>query len=480
MTSRSATISDLIREHQRDPWEEAKQRFFQMDGAGANTKYWDSLTRQVVTAINVVSWLRDAGANGADRLTASALHLGGWRSVTPHMKFALGKAPVITTEGISTANSWWDNGVVASHYKSLAAEEIEANAKPFLDLLRLVICKRENAYGDDDGRVAYLVDWLRYTFQNLGGKPPVSPYTYGAQGFFKGTVMNAISKAFGHNTARIVGQDKAVLDKNAWQLFQAGLVMVEEVRPQSHDGSAVYNALKSLITSEGGIDAGKHVGFEQRETPASLWLSSNHPPPFLESGDRRFWVIKWECDLENLNDYNVDDPNWVSEFKSMVFREFKGWLDDEDGYAKLRAFLEYVPTTFEPGDAPTTDEKELAMGLSQSHEVAALEDLLEAHPEVVIWSDKAISDELNLRNPKQAKHLALDVGMQPDQLTRHSESKKPRAREGDRILLSGKRVFYVREGWEFGKDQHGYFVKGPDGRMSITADIVADHMPVRW
>lgn len=477
MTS-GATIRDLIPPCPFDAWKEARQRFFQMNGAGANTKYWDSHTRQEVTAINVVHWLQEAGADGANTLTPASLQMrrGGFRSVTSHMAFALGKPSVITTDGISTANSWWDNGVDASHYKSTPVEEIEANAKPFLDLLRLVICKRENAYCDDEGRVEYLVNWLRYTFQNLGGKPPVSPYTYGAQGFFKSTVMKAISKAFGHNTARVVGQDKAVLDKNAWQLFQAGLVMCEEVRPQSHDGSAVYNALKSLITSEGGIDAGKHVGFEQRDTPASLWLGSNHPPPFLESGDRRFWVIKWECDLEDLGKLGIDDE-WIKQFKSMVFEEFQSWLDTEDGYAKLRAFLEYVPTTFQPRDAPTTEEKGLAMGLSQSHEVAALEDLLEANPEVVIWSDRKISDALSLRNPKQARHLALDVGMQPDQLTRHSEGEKPRAREGDKVLLSGKRVFYIREGWVFGKDQLGYFVKGPDGRMPLMAKIIADHVP---
>ena len=445
-----------------DPRNDAKHRFFHMDGHGAGAKYWDTKTRQVVTAINVADWISKQGAE----VKPSFIGSQAWPSVTPHKRFKLKGPPIIEEHGIRSVNSWYDDGVDASKYRECTAEEITANAQPFVSLLELVINRSENGYADVDGRVQYFTDWLRYVFQNPGAKPPVAPYTFGPHGYFKSTVMNTLADAFGQNTARIADQDKEVLDKNSFELMQSALVMVEEVRPSSHDGTDVYNALKAAITGKAKFAAAKHKGYEQRETPASLWLSSNHEPPFLEEGDRRFWVIQWgEAPTELMDTFEDADEyaEFILEWKSQVFREYRQWLDEEDGLAKVRAYLEYVPSQFRPTDAPMTPEKRTAMGIALRPEVYALRELLEDNEDVVIWTADDLMTLLNLDKESQVKHIAQEAGLKGDVLQNYSDAKRPELKRGS-TTIRGKKAFFRRPDHKLASNDGKWRITPPTGQ----------------
>ena len=442
-----------------DPRNAAKQRFYHMDGHGAGAKYWDRQTRQQVTAVNVADWLCKQGVEVKPAFIGSQ----AWPSVTPHKRFKLKGPAIIEDHGILSVNSWYDDGVNAAKYDECTAEEITANAQPFVSLLELVINKHENGYADVEGRVRYFTEWLRYVFQNPGAKPPVAPYTFGPHGYFKSTVMNTLADAFGQNSARIADQDKEVLDKNSFELMQAALVMVEEVRPSSHDGTDVYNALKAAITGKAKFAAAKHKGYEQRETPASLWLSSNHEPPFLEEGDRRFWVIQWgeaPTDLRSTFDDDDEYAEFVLQWKSKVFQEFRQWLDEDAGLAKVRAFIEYVPSEFRPTDAPMTPEKRTAMGMLLRPEVSTLRELLDDNEDVRIWTVDDLKELLGLDKESQVKHIAHDAGLRADVLTNYSDAKRPELTRGA-TTVRGRKAFFRRPNCK---------LSNKDGKWSISSE----------
>jgi len=212
----------------------------------------------------------------------------------------------------------------------------------------------------DEERVRYFIDWLRVAVQPRDTKPPTAMYTYGAQGSFKGTILHCISEAFGHNNVTVVSTDDALADMNVAELFKSRLVVTEEVRPSSHDGSSIYTNIKGLVGSDAGTTRRKHMGAAYVQTPAMLWLQSNHPPPFLEEGDRRFWVTKWEIDgLTNNSDAEV------SAEKTRIRNDIMAWLHD-GGAEALRAYLTYFAPSQILGDAPATPERASAICGSMS------------------------------------------------------------------------------------------------------------------
>lgn len=456
----------------------ARERFYHMSGAGAGAKYWDSANRYVVTAINVADWIYQQTPDHERDNVPTPMKLGnmGWQSVTPDPVFKIKAPAVVNRKGIRSVNAWYDNGVDASAYQHHSAEEITANAEPFLTLLRAVLCKREDWGQEGNARVDFLVDWLRFVFQHSGQKPPCAPYTYGPHGWFKGTVMDAVKVAMGSLTARTIGEDNELVDKNNHEVMQCALAMVEEVRPQSHDGTAVYNALKHLVTSRSSFSSAKHKGFEERELPASLWLSSNHAPPFLEQGDRRFWVIGWGHDIDQQPSVLPETEGWKQEWKSMLHHEFTNWLQNEDGYAKLRAFLEYVPTTYTPMDAPDTPEKMLALGLSERSAVRKLRDAVEDSPYGIFPAD-TIANLLDLANPDQAKHVAIECGLVPTSLkTLAPEANDPTIKDGKTRLLRGNELFFLKAGWKLRRKSSGWEVSGVDSDGTSFTDHPAKHV----
>ena len=472
----SGETMQLRRKPSADPLARARKRFFHKDGVGGGAKFWDALNRSVVTAINVAGYLYDEGFRDSKGEFVGASQVGNmhWHSVAPDLAFQLDGPPMLMRKGIRYINRWWDDGVDASKYKELSAEEIEKNGKTFLDLLRLVLCDREDAYVDVDGRVEYFVNWLRYVIQHPGEKPPVAPYTYGGQGNFKGTVGKAIQHAFGWNSARLTQNDKELLDKNVHELFECKLLMVEEVRPTSHDGTDVYHTLKGVVTGNQTASAAKHQGYKRRETPAAVWLSSNHPPPFLEADDRRFWIVSWEVKALAELDREVpcDDPEWKKKWRYMVYREFTDWLEADDGYAKLRALLEYVKPSFKPKDAPDTPEKLLALDLSESHHTRLLNTWL-TECDYLVFPAGSISMHLDLWKPAQEQHLAREAGLTATSLRELSASKDPRLMIDGKAMARGQTLLYVREGWDLRKVGGKWQIFGPTGPQDVTAAMFA-------
>ena len=463
-------------QHQsQQAWTKARRRFYQMS-AGNNAQFFDAKDRRVVTAVNVADWLYRNGAkkmSGEGFANAAYVSSHHWQSITADSVFAIG-APAIVKNGCHySRNEWQDLGVPIDDGVERTQSEIIDEAKTFTDLLRLALCDRENAYCDDDGRVAFFVNWLRYVIQNPGSKPPTIPYTYGGQGHFKGTVLGALTTAFGRDTVASTAEDKALVDMNAHELFQASLLAVEEVRPDVHSGSKVYNAIKALSTASVTKAAGKHAGFGDKETPAALWLSSNHPPHFLEAGDRRFYVVRWEVgELDELQaELPSEDLDWVNDWKHMVWSEFNEWLEDDDGYAKLRRFIELVPTTFAPKDAPMTPEKRQALALNTQSSVLDIANAVDDSRAIIFKRD---AFEAVAPNQNQVKHLAVAAGLQVLTLADcGSDAAKPRVRLSNRDIIRGKEYFYMRAGWALKQIKGKWSLIDPQG---LTVELMVSHV----
>ena len=453
---------------QPDPLQAARKRFYLISGQGAGTRFWDAIARYEVTAHNVADWMYQRGF--ADKhggfVSAAKIAAMHWQTVRPDFLFEIHGPPIVQRHGHHSVNQWWDDGVYCGEKSKFTAEQLEAEVEPFISLLRLVMCERKSAYCDDDGRVDFFVNWLRYVLQHPGSKPPTVPYTFGAQGFFKGTVLQAIAKAFGPNTVVATSEDKNLTDMNAHELFRAALLVVEEVKPDSHQGSAVYNSIKALSTTKETNTRAKHRGFSKEPTPAALWLCSNSPPPFLEEGDRRFWVVRWECTAVAELDAVLlcDDPDWISNWKNLVWREFTDWLERDEGYAKLRRYLEWVPSSFTPRDAPMTDEKRSALALSTRREILDVRSFLDNHESAAMFGYDAF--DAFVHNKNQMKHLAAEVGLEYLTLADcGSDAARPELSVEGKQRVRGDTPFYIRRGWKLRKKPKGWELRDPEGQL---------------
>jgi len=450
-----------------DAMRAAQQRFFSVGGHGLGTVFMDSqmkprpgFTNELRLA-NVQSWIIENCAEDNDERIPTLHHLAlkPWRTVMPSPVFALDEPLVFRRDGYLWRNLWHDSGADARAHQGTDEASIAEQCAPFLDLVGRCL--------NDPERVTYFIDWLRVALQPRDRKPPTALYTYGAPGQFKGTVLSCIAEAMGHTNVSVVGNEGVLTDMNAGELFQCRLAVAEEVRPHSHDGSAVYTTIKAMVASDGAKDRRKNRGFSYEVTPAMLWLQANHAPPFLEEGDRRFYVVRWEID--GLTDN--DDPAVTSE-KANISNSIHEWLHS-GGAEALRAYLTMFPPTQRLGDAPATQERRDAIVTSSSLESKALADWLaeEVQEGIIVFRPHS----LNLTQFRgKGKHVAREAELVEVALSSLSGAEDPRITVTGSAPLRGQSV-YVREGWRI-RNRELVHVSGETRPLDSTS--VSD--PTRW
>lgn len=485
-------LSDPPTVPQHQAIREAQKRFFVTGGQGLGLRFIDSQPERVategvnsdlvalegsthglydnLTLQNVAEWINASTAIVGDVKPVTPRRLQGvrWNSVLPTEVYRVNKPLIMSSGHYYVRNGWRDTGVSLDHWIDRSEAEITEAAKHFTHLLTRCL-------GDDPERAEFFVDWLRTCIQKPASKPPTVPYTYGPGGQFKGEIMKAVQEAFGEYTVKNVARDSTLADKNAHEAFRSALTVVEEVRQGSHDGSTVYNAIKAYSTAARAYGEAKNAGQQYFDTPAGLWLQSNHPCPFLEDSDRRMWIVRWA--IPELED-NQDEQ--VREEKGRIWREFDAWKKN-GGTEALRAYLELIPPTREFSDAPWTPEKLEALAMCFDPLASQLEKRLD-EPEL---ADKVLFNHDMLHvlvgskiNPSRVGHLARDAGMTVTSAgavaTRFDPDRKDaRFRVGGEDAFRGRDEMFFRQGWGLAKRSGVWKLVHDDGsERPMTSDFV--------
>lgn len=458
----------------------ARQVFFHTSGHGLGMKFmrvdWEPMPGfpNEFGLANVRQWLSEHThiADGVDTDSApyklpsmQALSNKAWHVTAPNPVFKLDAPNVFEAQGVYWQNRWLDSGADASSYADATEQAVAEACAPFLSLV-------SDCLGGDAERVQFFVDWLRVAMQPRKRKAPVAMYTYGAHGGFKGTVLECIREAFGETNVSVVKTDSELTDMNVGQLFESRLVAVEEIRPNSHDGSAVYTNIKGLVASDGGKARRKSASFTYESTPAMLWMQGNHAPPFLEEGDRRFWVVKWE--VEGLTDNTNPE---VSKRKREIRDGIMEWLYG-GGAEALRAYLTYFEPSQRLADAPHTHERDMAISGNTSMASRTIQALIDSDD----FASKVLFTHASLplgRLREQGKYALEEAGLRWVTLTEiHGpDAKDPKldmeTSKGKKVsLVRGKNAgVYLRHGWAVRKVSNKWSLVGPDGQAEeLTHD----------
>lgn len=193
---------------------------------------------------------------------------------------------------------------------------------PFAALFRLMFQR--------EAERTRVLDWLAWCLQNESKKPNWAIMLYSqAKGTGKSTLCNIAMRLFGEeNTARQNNLEK-VAGKFNGPMLNSKLIISEEV--ELRPGSDAGNKLKTLITEATTTTEHKGRDVERIRLHSCFLLTSNHLPSWIETGERRFYVV--DVDHEG----HASGPN--SEGFTMIVRAVEKALQDDEKVAAFYSFL---------------------------------------------------------------------------------------------------------------------------------------------
>ncbi len=156
-----------------------------------------------------------------------------------------------------------------------------------------------------------LLNWMAWNLRNEPQKGKWAIFLYSDKhGTGKSTLADVCKALFGEaNTARSNGVSKLVAKFNK-EVLEKKLVVVEEVEVKK--GSYQANAIKSLITEDSTTVEAKGQPSETINHHCCFLMTSNHLPLWLESADRRFYILN--LDHQGYNNGGAD----YKKFKGLV------------------------------------------------------------------------------------------------------------------------------------------------------------------
>jgi len=335
-----------------------------------------------------------------------------------------GESMVISVMGNYYPNSWRNDGVRPNG----------GDANRFLEHQERMLGSTANT--------EYLVKQLAYRYQNncISKKPHVAFYLYGKPGMGKSLLSQTIQKVFGPSATRKATDESALNSKSSVDLWKRTWLIVEEVDVRR--GSANYNNIKTM-TGSCQFDADrKNEHFRTHETPAQLIMLSNDAPSFLENGDRRFFVSKYETEFANAAE------------KDKYFNEYVEWLEN-GGYEAIAQLLKDtdISSVNLASPAPMTEEKELALSFTEDPAVQDIQNRVEEKGSQLVFVRNDFSEiGLNHKlNPRALIYKMADAGLvkwPPVKITVCSgvprKNVTPWTREGDRVVVSPGKVAVLR------------------------------------
>lgn len=314
-------------------------------------------------------------------------------------------------QGFVSINSW-----VCPDYRLL--EGVQPNTR-MLDLLleRIMPHKRDRWF---------VKNMLAWSLQNEEKKNGWATIFYSRnKGTGKSTFLQLLSKLFGEgNTINCTSID-SVIGRFSGPVFEKKLVTIEEVKLQQ--GSRASNAMKTFITETNAAVERKGQDLRQIEQCATFYMTTNHPPRWIEEGERRLLVVE------------VDHPGHAHGPEREVFAQFiKGYknavIDNPTTIAAIYLGLmaHEIPADFDPYSLPIdqidTPIMRRVFGAAEVQK-ERLEEFLNREGVKAIPQDdlcRKVQEKLGL-SANRLSHMMDELGW-------HSEKKKWGGKDYQRVL----------------------------------------------
>lgn len=313
---------------------------------------------------------------------------------------------IIFRDGVVLVNLWR-----APAYRKTQAIKSDA----FDVFLEFVIPKAQD-------REVFL-NWLAWSLQNEAKKPKWAVMLYSQkQGTGKTTLTDVCRELFGlANTSRTNGVNQLVARFNK-EVLQHKLVIVEEI--EVGKGSAQANKIKTLITEDSTTVEAKGLPSTVEEILCSFIFTTNHLPLWLETADRRFFILNF--DHEGYNNGGKD----YDEFRALcrnVFQQIKSPQEIKGIYDSL---MSRNLTKF---DAMSLDVETFATEVMVELRTLApdvvkqnIEEVLEENFIVFVPSAKALElvKLFAYREANASTHLFLEMGWKKERCAWDGGSQK--------------------------------------------------------
>tara|TARA_R110000803_G_scaffold151143_1_gene216316 strand:+ start:2820 stop:4169 length:1350 start_codon:yes stop_codon:yes gene_type:complete len=391
-----------------------RSRFYFIKQQSGQTLYYDAETGvRTLTKMHLVEHLIIQGMKSDDPLSTGLEIISNvfFTPIVLQEVYLPHRPKVVNIQGNHHLNSWSEPTIKPGQAIS---------ARPFEEHLRRML--GSNAKAD------YLIDMVAYRYQNPkmlnDQKPHVAFYLYGEKhGYGKGLFAGTLEAVFGESAVTKVIDQSALNSMSAVDVWTRTWAVVEEVDVKK--GSTDYNRLKTMIGGGAFSAARKGEHFRKHESPAQLFMLSNHAPTFIEPNDRRFFISEWTTTFESVEE------------KNNYFSQYATWLKEEGGYSAIASLLARRDISQVKIEAPAmmTDEKQAVVSLMTDRAVEEIQLIMEERPAAIcftadmfdsIWRDHDV--------PKnQRKYKLSEAGLLAT----------PKKRYGRPTFQ-----FWIRKGWD--------------------------------
>ena len=420
---------------------EMVQRFYLVNSRGGQT-FWKDLktgditdTSYLIQHISKVMHERDSSFDPGSILSPNnplrqAIKMAYWRKLTDRpMYFAGNTSLAVWHNEHYYPNIWKEPEVKPTEYSSIAkARSKGIGAWRFIDHLQTMLGDTEKDLDHKDSKAGYLIRMLAYRYQvhdfRRQQKPHVAFFFYGKQGYGKSIFSTTLNMVFGTTACMVVPDERSLKSLSSVDLFSRTWALVDEVNIVK--GSTDYNTIKTLTGGTLTDAERKYENFQERYVPAQLFMFSQHPPTFIEAGDRRFFISKWETDFESDTQ------------KKVYFEDYNHWLQKEGGYEAIAGLLKLTDITGVSlaAHAMITPEKRQVVAMVTDNCAQDIKSKLEEEPLRICWTEDDflgifIENEVS---KNQRKYKMEEAGLVVQQKRKY---------EG---RLS--RQFYLRQGWD--------------------------------
>lgn len=286
-------------------------------------------------------------------------------------------APVINKDGVYFLNSWRKPACIPRVFSSIEEARSHQGAAPFIEHLQLMLADKHMDLDHPESKAGYIIRMLAYRYQihDFRGrqKPHTACYLWGKQGYGKGIFSDTLTAVFGESAIRKVANEGALNSGSQVDIFTGTWAIVDETN--INKGSVDYNTIKSMTGQTFVTSSRKHEHFNRFYIPAQLIMFSQRPPTFIEPGDRRFFINRFDTEFEN------------QAAKDDYFRAYTHWLSNEDGYAAIAGLLVVTNISGVRIESPPlmTDDKRMVINMVTDYSVSDIKDIIDEHPDQICF-----------------------------------------------------------------------------------------------
>ena len=146
-----------------------------------------------------------------------------------------------------------------------------------------------------------MINWLAWCLQNESDKPLWALFLYSmTKGSGKSTFSKLCSLLFGEENSSVENNVSKLVSRFNAPVLEKKFVTCEELNIPA--GSPEANAVKTYITETRTMTEHKGHDVHMVEQACAFLFTSNHPPLWLEQGDRRFYVVEVDHEGHRFGD----------------------------------------------------------------------------------------------------------------------------------------------------------------------------------